>query len=119
MNIEETKEAIEVMQAYVDGKDIEMDYNGTWLHNKSPLWRWGVFEYRIAEPKPVEIEVGMELVLSNSPSLAITVVLALYRGMCFYSRGGQANMETYKYLIDRYSTQVNGILHPIKAPEAN
>lgn len=52
MTIEETKEAIRVMQAFVDGKEIEM-YSPTYLMWKAapgPSWDFSNFDYRI---KPV------------------------------------------------------------------
>ena len=41
MNIEETKNAIAVMQAFVDGKDLEQ-INGTggYSRNYCPKWNW-------------------------------------------------------------------------------
>ena len=40
MNIEETKQAIEVMQAYVDGAEIEILNNATneWTTIENPSW---------------------------------------------------------------------------------
>lgn len=51
MNREETKAAILVMQAYVDGKDIEMDWDGKgfWRDKKDPNWDLSTFKYRIKE----------------------------------------------------------------------
>jgi len=48
MNIEETKEAIHVMQAYVDGKDIEiLGPVKKWEPVNCPRWAWGDTQYRI------------------------------------------------------------------------
>jgi len=47
MNIEETKEAIRVMQAYVEGKDVESMYDGKWAIIYVPRWNWSDTEYRI------------------------------------------------------------------------
>ena len=47
MNIEETKEAIRIMAAYVDGKEVEHRYNGNWVSNFSPSWDWLRCTYRI------------------------------------------------------------------------
>lgn len=50
MNIEETKEAIKVMQAFVDGKEIEcscpLDGRG-WETEDDPVWDFGDCYYRI------------------------------------------------------------------------
>lgn len=61
MNIEETKKAIEVMQAFVDGKVVEYRWAAhttePWETATSPSWSWGQVEYRI-KPQPKEIWVN-------------------------------------------------------------
>ena len=52
MNIEETKEAIRIMQAFVDGKEVEHWYYEMWVKIHVPRWDWGNTEYRI-KPTPV------------------------------------------------------------------
>jgi hypothetical protein len=54
MNIEQTKEAIRVMQAFVDGKGVIYRHVGTaiWDTLNSPKWNWDDCEYRI-KPTPV------------------------------------------------------------------
>jgi hypothetical protein len=53
MNIEETKEAIRVMQAFVDGKDLEvLGPVGKWEPVHFPRWGWDDTKYRI-KPTPV------------------------------------------------------------------
>jgi hypothetical protein len=47
MNIEETIEAIRVMQAFVDGKEVESMYNGVWSIIYVPRWNWDDTQYRI------------------------------------------------------------------------
>jgi hypothetical protein len=51
MNIEETKEAIRIMQAFVDGKEVEHWYYQMWVKIHVPRWDWGNTEYRI-KPTP-------------------------------------------------------------------
>ncbi len=56
MNKEETKKAIEVMQAFVDGKKIQVKAKMDWdsmedLVEEEPLWDWQTFQYRI-KPSP-------------------------------------------------------------------
>jgi hypothetical protein len=49
MNIEQTKEAIRIMQAFVDGKEVEwrhLKFEG-WETIISPKWNWYDNEYRI------------------------------------------------------------------------
>ena len=83
MNIEETKEAIRVMQAYVDGKELQSMYAGNWQTVTNPRWGWSDTEYRI-KPTPV-----------LRPWTADEVPL-----------GGQIrskSMPEYRWLIDRTS----------------
>lgn len=48
MNIEQTIEAIRVMQAYVDGKEVEVQLPaGNW-ETMAPNWNWRDTDYRIA-----------------------------------------------------------------------
>jgi hypothetical protein len=50
MNIEQTKEAIRVMQAFVDGKEVEvkgMTSSLVWMPAGAPCWNWQMMEYRI------------------------------------------------------------------------
>lgn len=50
-----TKQMIEVMQAFEDGKEIEFRERGsrTWKPDENPEWDWSGIEYRIApEPEP-------------------------------------------------------------------
>lgn len=55
MNIEETKKAIEVMQAFVDGKTVQVSAAAGWESTPTPCWSWDICEYRIkpAEPKNI------------------------------------------------------------------
>lgn len=52
-HIERTKRMIEVMQAYVDGKEIEYKPSsiGFWRITENPGWYWDDWDYRIAETK--------------------------------------------------------------------
>jgi len=50
MNIEQTKEAIRIMQAFVDGKEVEvkgMLAGSVWMPAGAPCWNWQMMEYRI------------------------------------------------------------------------
>jgi len=47
MNIEQTKEAIRVMQAFVDGKEVEVREVDEWRRTFIPLWQWHTNDYRI------------------------------------------------------------------------
>jgi len=52
MTREQTLEAIRVMQAYVDGKEVESLYGGKWALACIPRWDWDDTDYRI-KPTPV------------------------------------------------------------------
>ena len=53
MNIEQTKEAIRVMQAYVDGNEVEFKWGSMdWNSTDKPEWNWSAYDYRI-KPTPV------------------------------------------------------------------
>lgn len=45
------KEKIKVMQAYLDGKEIECRNKGliTWIYIKEPFWNWDAYEYRVRQ----------------------------------------------------------------------
>ena len=61
MTIDETKKAIEVMQAFVDGKEIECKYSGgdRWAGAPVPSWAWDAFDYRVKpEPRAIWILEG-------------------------------------------------------------
>jgi hypothetical protein len=47
MNIEQTKEAIKVMQSWVDGKELEVREVDEWRRTFTPLWQWYTNDYRI------------------------------------------------------------------------
>jgi len=48
MNIEETKEAIRVMQAYVDGKEVQYKVPiGEWISTDQPAWNFVGYIYRV------------------------------------------------------------------------
>lgn len=53
MNREETKEAIEVMQGFIDGCKIEQaEPQGKWKDDPDPIWNWAYRQYRIKPRKP-------------------------------------------------------------------
>lgn len=58
MTREETKAAIEVMQAWLDGAEIEGrdDFESdTWGPMPEPLWNWISWDYRVAKQAPKKI----------------------------------------------------------------
>ncbi len=63
MNREDTKKAIEVMQAYLDGELIEVNDSRSHLHEwefvVNPVWDWDRRDYRVKR-KPREIWIGYD-----------------------------------------------------------
>ena len=56
MNIEETQEKMKVMQAFVDGAEIEFltEHGGVWAVDPSPTWGF-MMKYRVKHnPKSIE-----------------------------------------------------------------
>ena len=55
MTKNETKTMIEVMQAYVDGKTIQVydEEESTWIDSIGPAWNWTFGSYRV-KPEPLE-----------------------------------------------------------------
>lgn len=51
MTREQTIEAIRVMQAYVDGKEVECKYWYGWVRIDQPNWNWDDLDYRIKPTK--------------------------------------------------------------------
>ena len=54
-DIKTTKELLEVMQAFVDGKEIEFkldSYKGKWKLTTSPIWNFTEYRYRIKKSEP-------------------------------------------------------------------
>lgn len=51
-----TEEMIEVMNAYVSGKEIEFFDGYGWYPSNTPTWDWGSRDYRI-KTKPTRLEV--------------------------------------------------------------
>jgi hypothetical protein len=92
MNIEETKEAIKVMQAFVDGKDLEvLGPVGKWEPVHFPRWGWDDTKYRI-KPTPTfrpwtadEVPLGawMRLKNLNETRSVIVSVAAFNLGVAF------------------------------------
>ncbi len=104
MNKEQTIEAIKVMQAFVDGKEVG------WRHQKfegwetiiSPKWNWHDNEYCIkptAKLRPwTADEVPLGAILrykGNNQSIRLLIVCNLQTGLCGY----QTNFP-YDYLRD-------------------
>jgi hypothetical protein len=90
MSIEETKEAIRVMQAFVDGKKVEYQISdGTWLVGLTPSWNWPSTRYRIKHT-PVRCDGGGEM---------ISELNAANERIKRLEEAGDA-MATYAHIID-------------------
>jgi len=116
MNREQTKEAIRIMQAFVDGKEVEVQLPaGNW-ETMAPNWNWRDTEYRI-KPTPVlrpwtadEVPVGAIVrYKENNKSIRMLIVCNQQIGLCGY----QTNFP-YDYLRDEveHSTDLGKTWHP-------
>ena len=67
MTKEQTKEAIRVMQAFVDGKEVEVREEDEWRQTFIPLWQWHTNDYRIKPTATLrpwtedEVPLGMQI----------------------------------------------------------
>jgi hypothetical protein len=75
MNIEETKESIRIMQAFVDGKEVEaLSPNKKWGRTPAPRWGWDDTEYRIKPTATLrpwtadEIPLGVQVRKKSDPT---------------------------------------------------
>ena len=74
MTREQTIEAIRVMQAYVDGKEVEYERpDGIWMLTTTPCWNWNSIEYRIKPTAklrpwtPDEVPLGAWMRFKRNP----------------------------------------------------
>ena len=71
MTREETKKCIEVMQAYVDGEEIENRWKGEnegdWKSTETPNWFWNTHDYRI-KPQPRKVtQIQAKIIFQKQP----------------------------------------------------
>lgn len=121
-----TKEMIEIMQAYERGEQIECKTEGyeesAWEMVESPLWNWGILEYRV-KPKPAyrpykniqellqaQKEHGMNIRLKvkgcNYYRLPLYITDTLIGVQCPQSDGSVVNIDaSYEDLLRDYIWQ--------------
>ena len=51
MTIEETRDAVKVMEAYANGKKIQYKEISEWLDTSLPIFNWAKYKYRV-KPEP-------------------------------------------------------------------
>jgi hypothetical protein len=74
MNREQTIEAIRVMQAYVDGKEVQFRVDDGWKGTFIPLWQWHTEDYRIKPTTTLrpwtadEVPLGAQMRFKLTPS---------------------------------------------------
>jgi hypothetical protein len=80
MNIEQTKEAIRIMQAFVDGKEVQSMYDGKWASVTIPRWSWDDTQYRI-KPTPTfrpwtsdEVPLGAWMRAKSDPKFRWVII---------------------------------------------
>ena len=93
MSREETKECIKVMQAYVDGKEIEVNFIGNdWVLANDPLWDFVRVNYRIKkEPEyvPFTFEDAEMLIGKNIKSIEESDDFLFDTNWCKFSHVGK------------------------------
>ncbi len=110
-----TKEKIEVMQAFVDGKTVEVGRRSIrkgleWIElpqSEEPFWHWQDSDYRIKpEPelrpwKPEEVPVGA---LLRSTQLLATLILNVFKDKTtgYYCLGFSAYSSFKDCCVSRY-----------------
>ena len=107
MNIEQTKEAIRIMQAFVDGKEVEHRYNGKWVKIYVPRWDWDDTDYRI-KPNPTfrpwtsdEVPLGAWMRGKSDPKFRWLILNV-----------GNDDMRREFFLQNEYSTDGGKTWHP-------
>lgn len=97
-----TEEMIVVMQAYLDGKEIEYwdNYPPTWRQATKPTWDWHTTDYRV-KPEPertpftfedAEFLIGKVVKHKTTKHLAVIT-------LCFPK---STNIGAYKQLFEEY-----------------
>ena len=92
MNKEETKEAIKIMQAFIDGEEIqsidETSSTSAWTDRDNPSWCWGLLTFRVKPPKPI----GRWVVLNSE-------------GKLWSSRQYETLEEAMAFMLDKFSAE--------------
>ena len=120
MTKEESKKAREVMEAWENGAKVEIRtcHGVDWKPTGAPVWDFAYFVYRIAEPKPVELKVGMELARKEGVTWEIRKIIAINNGNCFYSVNCHSYISTIAEMIDMYVyLDDDGVRHELISPE--
>jgi len=117
MNIEQTKEAIRVMQAFVDGKEVEASTFGElWSTSDDPSWNFTSVRYRIKPTATLRPWTADEVPLGawirykgNNQSIRMLIVCNREKGLCGYDTD-----FPYDYLRDEmeHSTDGGKTWHP-------
>ena len=74
MTREQTIEAIRIMQAFVDGKEVEFKWmSKDWDSTDKPEWNWSAYDYRIKPTTTIrswtadEVPLGMQMRSKHNP----------------------------------------------------
>ena len=73
-DIKIAKEHIEVMQAFIDGKEIEFkqdSYKGNWKTVNTPIWDFNNYQYRIKPSEPVVFNYPIYKRLKATPETVV------------------------------------------------
>jgi hypothetical protein len=119
MNKEESKKARKVMEAWENGAEIEIRNRRQdfWFPIKGNIsWLWDTIEYRIAKPKGVELEVGMELAIDGYRD-AFRKVVYIHGDYVCYTFESALHTATMSGLCIDFNALINGKVYPILIKE--
>lgn len=114
MTKEQTKQAIAVMQAYVDGKALQYKSKNTnhwheFLTASTPTWRWLEFDYRIkpeAKVRPYTYEEMCKEIKKHGGYIKLTESGAVYN-INFFDKeiiisGNDREADDYEFLCRNF-----------------
>lgn len=110
MTKKDTKLAIEIMQAYVEGKQIQFKYkeNEVWSDIGSPRWSFDVFDYRV-KPEPkyrpyANAEEFLKAQQEHGMYIKVNGIYVLPIRIAFDKVEGKGDIS-YGYLLKNYQWQ--------------
>lgn len=77
--LKETQEKIQIMQAFLNGKEIEYKRDGDdfWITTQNPLWDWEYYDYRVIEAQKPKFKIGDEIVCRAQAEMPIHTTMTI------------------------------------------
>jgi hypothetical protein len=105
MNKEEAKKARYLLQAYIDGKKIQIDSHGTWHTTDNPGFNFADCKYRV-KPKEPELQrseiVGRKVKDKVTGDCNLIVSSTTHEGDTRYFFAPSAHCLTYEEILEAY-----------------